>query len=104
MILTVSEPKPQGCEDLGAGEIMLNCIDMDGQCQGYDIPLISAVQRAVSLPVIASSGAGAVEHFSEVFRLTDVSAALAAGMFHRNEVLISDVKHHLRDQSIPHRR
>lgn len=56
----------QGCEELGAGEIMLNCIDMDGQGQGYDTPLITAVQNACGIPVIASSGAGAVSHFSSV--------------------------------------
>ena len=74
---------------------MLNCIDMDGQCAGYDLPLIAAVQAAVSVPVIASSGAGKAEHFSQVFAATDVSAALAAGMFHRQEVRIGDVKAHM---------
>eukprot|EP01041_Mallomonas_annulata_P000378 gene378-691_t len=93
----------KACEDLGAGEIMLNCIDMDGQCQGFDIPLISAVQAAVTVPVIASSGAGSVAHFSEVFRETDVLAALAAGIFHRNEVRLMDVKIHLDEQGIPRR-
>lgn len=53
------------CEALGAGEIMLNCINMDGQCQGYDIPLVNAVQNSVRIPVIASSGAGRPEHFSQ---------------------------------------
>lgn len=53
------------CEALGAGEIMLNCINMDGQCRGYDIPLVNAVQNSVSIPVIASSGAGQPEHFSQ---------------------------------------
>jgi glutamine amidotransferase/cyclase len=53
------------CEALGAGEIMLNCINMDGQCQGYDIPLVNAVQNSVHIPVIASSGAGRPEHFSQ---------------------------------------
>lgn len=91
------------CELLGAGEIMLNCIDMDGQGNGYDIPLVSAVQQAVGIPVIASSGAGAVQHFSEVFRETGVLAALAAGIFHRNEVRIEQVKQHLQDSGIPAR-
>lgn len=59
----------KACEDLGAGEVMLNCIDMDGQGNGYDLPLLAAVQAAVTIPVIASSGAGAVEHFSEVRKL-----------------------------------
>ena len=89
------------CEALGAGEIMLNCIDMDGQGQGYDLCLVAAVQAAVTIPVIASSGAGKVQHFSHVFQETDVMAALAAGIFHRSEVRIQDVKQHLAEQSIP---
>lgn len=90
-------------EELGAGEIMLNCIDMDGQCNGFDIPLMQAVSNAVSIPVIASSGAGKEEHFSEVFEKTGVQAALAAGMFHRKEVEILAVKEHLRQKGIPAR-
>ena len=70
-------------EILGAGEIMLNCIDFDGQGQGYDTALIQAVKDAVTIPVIASSGAGSPEHFADVFLKTDVPAALAAGIFHR---------------------
>ena len=91
----------KACETLGAGEIMLNCIDMDGQSKGYDLALIAAVQAAVSVPVIASSGAGAAAHFAEVFRETDVLAALAAGIFHRNEVSIREVKEHLAQCGIP---
>ena len=94
----------RSCEALGAGEIMLNCIDMDGQGKGYDHQLIAAVQSAVSVPVIASSGAGAVQHFSQVFNRTGVMAALAAGIFHRNEVRIADVKQHLFDEGLPCRR
>ncbi|XP_042486727.1 imidazole glycerol phosphate synthase hisHF, chloroplastic isoform X2 [Macadamia integrifolia] len=82
-------------EDLGAGEILLNCIDCDGQGTGFDIELIKLVSDAVTIPVIASSGAGAVEHFSEVFTKTNASAALAAGIFHRKEVPIQSVKEHL---------
>jgi glutamine amidotransferase/cyclase len=91
-------------EILGAGEIMLNCIDMDGQGQGYDIPLINAVQKAVTVPVIASSGCGKAEHFSQVFNESNVNAALAAGIFHRNEVRIQDVKAHLIETNIPCRK
>ncbi|KAK8671295.1 hypothetical protein V6N13_037893 [Hibiscus sabdariffa] len=72
-------------EELGAREILLNCIDCDD---------------AVSIPVIASSGAGAVEHFSEVFTKSNVSAALAAGIFHRKEVPIQSVKGHLLKEGI----
>ena len=91
------------CERLGAGEIMLNCIDMDGQGRGYDIPLLTAVQSAVTVPVIASSGAGKPEHFSQVFETTGVMAALAAGMLHRKEVEIAEVKKHLKEKGIPTR-
>ena len=93
----------QASEALGAGEIMLNCIDMDGQGKGFDLDLICAVQAAVTIPVIASSGAGAAEHFTKVFRETGVMAALAAGIFHRNEVEIKEVKKHMQTSGIPTR-
>jgi glutamine amidotransferase/cyclase len=83
------------CEELGAGEILLNCIDRDGTNSGFDIELINAVKKAVSIPVIASSGAGCEEHFYEVFTETEAEAALAAGIFHRREVPISSVKRYL---------
>ena len=88
------------CEALGAGEILLNCIDKDGTNSGFDLELINQVRQAVSIPVIASSGAGKVEHFSEVFEETGAEAALAAGIFHRQEVPISAVKAHLREKGI----
>ncbi|XP_022774417.1 imidazole glycerol phosphate synthase hisHF, chloroplastic-like [Durio zibethinus] len=87
-------------EELGAGEILLNCIDCDGQGKGFDIDLIKLISEAVSIPVIASSGAGAVEHFLEVFMQTNASAALAAGIFHRKEVPIQSVKGHLLKEGI----
>ncbi|CAH9107699.1 unnamed protein product [Cuscuta epithymum] len=87
-------------EELGAGEILLNCIDCDGQGKGFDIDLIKLISDAVSIPVIASSGAGAAEHFSEVFKETNASAALAAGIFHRKEVPIPFVKEHLMKEGI----
>ena len=82
----------QVCEQLGAGEILLNCIDRDGTNSGFDLELIQAVRSAVHIPVIASSGAGSAAHFLEVFTKTDAEAALAAGIFHRREVPIEDVK------------
>ncbi len=85
----------RACEELGAGEILLNCIDRDGTNSGFDIELIDAVKKAVSIPVIASSGAGCVEHFYQVFSETEAEAALAAGIFHRREVPIADVKRYL---------
>ncbi|CAN6691408.1 unnamed protein product [Malus baccata var. baccata] len=87
-------------EELGAGEILLNCIDCDGQKKGFDIDLIKLISNAVNIPVIASSGAGSAEHFSEVFRKTNASAALAAGIFHRKEVPIQSVKEHLLNERI----
>ncbi len=80
------------CEQLGAGEILLNCIDKDGTNSGFDLELINAVKGAVTIPVIASSGAGCAEHFLEVFTKTKAEAALAAGIFHRKEVPIGEVK------------
>lgn len=88
------------CEILGAGEILLNSIDRDGTGAGFDLELVGAVREAVTIPVIASSGAGKVEHFTEVFAATDAEAALAAGIFHRREVPISAVKAHLKDDGI----
>ncbi len=82
----------QVCEQLGAGEILLNCIDRDGTNAGFDLELIEALHAAVRIPVIASSGAGKAEHFLEVFTETGVEAALAAGIFHRREVPIATVK------------
>jgi glutamine amidotransferase/cyclase len=80
------------CERLGAGEILLNCIDRDGTNTGFDIELTRAVTETVSIPVIASSGAGCPDHFLEVFSKTSAEAALAAGIFHRQEVPIPAVK------------
>jgi glutamine amidotransferase/cyclase len=68
---------------------------MSGQGQGYDIELVQLVSEAVTIPVIASSGAGRLEHFSEVFHKTAASAALAAGIFHREEISITSVKEHM---------
>ncbi|KAJ3194929.1 Histidine biosynthesis bifunctional protein hisB [Irineochytrium annulatum] len=86
------------CQDLGAGEILCNCMDKDGTNSGFDLELLADVKAAVSIPVIASSGAGKPEHFAEVFSVTGVEAALAAGIFHRREVPISGVKDHLKTQ------
>ncbi|XP_058788179.1 imidazole glycerol phosphate synthase hisHF, chloroplastic isoform X2 [Vicia villosa] len=87
-------------EELGAGEILLNCIDCDGQGKGFDVDLVKLISDAVNIPVIASSGAGVPDHFSEVFAKTNASAALAAGIFHRKEVPIQSVKEHLLKEGI----
>jgi glutamine amidotransferase/cyclase len=88
------------CEALGAGEILLNCIDKDGTNSGFDLDLINGVRNAVSIPVIASSGAGCEAHFLQVFEKTGAEAALAAGIFHRKEVRIQAVKNHLSERGI----
>ncbi|MCB2214543.1 imidazole glycerol phosphate synthase subunit HisF [Desulfofustis glycolicus] len=88
------------CERLGAGEILLNCIDRDGTNSGFDIELINHVKERVSIPVIASSGAGRPEHFIEVFEQTGAEAALAAGIFHRREIGIRQVKEALIERDI----
>ncbi|MBC2704733.1 imidazole glycerol phosphate synthase subunit HisF [Desulfobacula sp.] len=90
----------KACQDLGAGEILLNCIDKDGTNSGFDLELINAVRTAVSIPVIASSGAGCEEHFAQVFKKTAAEAALAAGIFHRKEVPIQSVKDFLAKKNI----
>ena len=76
------------CEKLGAGEVLLNCIDHDGCNQGFETALINDVKTHVGIPVIASSGAGKAAHFPEVFAKAQPDAALAAGIFHRKEVTI----------------
>lgn len=91
----------QGVERLGAGEILLNSVDRDGSGKGFDLDLVKLVKDAVSIPVVASSGAGKVEDFSEVFKVTDVEAGLAAGIFHREEVPIELVKEHLAAERVP---
>lgn len=88
------------CEALGAGEILLNCIDKDGTNSGFDFELINHVRSAVSIPVIASSGAGSAAHFVDVFNETDAEAALAAGIFHRREVPIAEVKQALKQNGV----
>ncbi|OJJ43321.1 hypothetical protein ASPZODRAFT_74892 [Penicilliopsis zonata CBS 506.65] len=82
-------------EAMGAGEILLNCIDKDGSNSGFDLELINDVKAAIKIPVIASSGAGVPEHFSDVFNYTSTDAALGAGMFHRGEYTVSQVKDYL---------
>ena len=79
---------------------MLNCIDKDGTNSGFDIELINHIRDNVSIPVIASSGAGKEEHFSDVFENTKAEAALAAGIFHRREIPIEAVKEHMREKAI----
>lgn len=87
-------------EQLGAGEICLNSIDTDGVKQGFDLPMLKAVVDAVHIPVIASGGAGKLEHFAEAFEKTDCSAALAASLFHFKELTVGEVKTDCRNKHI----
>lgn len=88
-------------QDLGAGEILLTSIDHDGVKKGFAIELLTDVAKKVSIPVIASGGAGVKEHFLEVFQKTNVSAALAASVFHYQTISIPELKLYLLQHSIP---
>jgi imidazole glycerol-phosphate synthase subunit HisF len=85
----------------GAGEILLTSIDRDGTKVGFDCALTAAVSSAVSIPVIASGGAGTFEHFANVFTAGHADAALAASIFHFNEKSVSALKRYLASQEIP---
>ena len=87
-------------EKLGAGEILLTSIDTDGTENGYDLELIRAITKAVRIPVIASGGCGSQEHILEVFRKTDVDAALAASIFHYGRATVNSVKQYLKENGI----
>ena len=88
-------------EMLGAGEILLTSMDCDGTKAGYDIPLTRAIADAVSIPVIASGGAGELSHFAEALTEGGADAALAASMFHYKELEIREVKEYLAARGIP---
>lgn len=88
-------------EKLGAGEILLTSMDGDGTKAGFDIPLTKAVAEAVSIPVIASGGAGTMEHFNEALSEGHAEAALAASLFHYKELEIRQVKEYLKSKGIP---
>ena len=87
-------------EGLGAGEILLTSMDRDGTKEGYDLELCRAVAEAVSIPVIASGGAGRKEHFYEVFEKGRVDAALAASLFHFRELSIPELKEFLKSKGV----
>ncbi len=82
-------------QELGAGEIVLNCMNQDGVRNGYDIEQLAAVQESCDVPLIASGGAGQMQDFEDVFKMTNVSAALAASIFHNNEIDIPALKRYL---------
>jgi len=90
--------------ELGAGEVLLTSIDRDGTGDGYDVELLRAVTGAVEVPVIASGGAGALEHFAEAFTDGHADAVLAASRFHFGEFTVPQVKEYLASRGIPVRR
>lgn len=88
-------------EDLGAGEIVLTSMDCDGTKDGYDIEITKAVSEAVSIPVVASGGAGCPEHLADAIELGKADAALAASIFHFGEYTIAETKQVMADRGIP---
>lgn len=85
----------------GAGEILLTSMDQDGQKTGYDIELTRAISERVDIPVIASGGAGAKQHFYDAFTIGKADAVLAASLFHFNELPIPELKQYLKEQNVP---
>lgn len=86
---------------LGAGELLLTSMDADGTKDGFDLPLTSVISKKVSVPVIASGGAGQVDHFEQVLTEGCAAAALAASIFHYKEISIAEVKEGLREKGVP---
>ena len=89
-----------GANELGAGEILLTSMDCDGTKNGYDIELTRTVSENVSIPVIASGGAGKKEHFYDALETGKADAVLAASLFHFKELEIIEVKKYLRERGI----
>lgn len=87
-------------QERGAGEVVLNCMNRDGVRQGYDCTQLEAVRSHCSVPLIASGGAGSVDHFADVFERAAVDGALAASVFHSGEIRIPDLKAYLSDRGI----
>lgn len=86
--------------DRGAGEIVLNCMNQDGMRNGFDIPQLRKISNSVSIPVIASGGAGSMEDFLSVFQNTNVTGALAASVFHKNVISIEELKAYLNENEV----
>jgi cyclase len=87
-------------QERGAGEIVLNCMNQDGVRKGYDIEQLAAVRAVTSIPLIASGGAGAVEHFKDVFERAHVDGALAASVFHTASIDIGELKRYLTEAGL----
>ena len=90
----------QEVQERGAGEIVLNVMNQDGVRSGYDIEQLTEVRRVCRVPLIASGGAGAVEHFGEVFKMARVDGALAASVFHKQVIAINELKQYLKEQRV----
>ncbi len=90
-------------EQLGAGELVINSMDMDGVKKGFDKELLEEISKVVTIPIIASGGAGNMTHFKEVFNIKGVDAGLAASIFHFGEVEIPELKRYLKNEGIPTR-
>lgn len=88
-------------EELGAGELLITSMNNDGSKDGFALEITNEISKVVSIPVIASGGAGNSQHFIDLFTKTEVSAGLAASIFHFNEVPISELKNVLKTQNIP---
>lgn len=91
----------QKVAELGAGEILLTSMDYDGTKDGYDLPLTKAIAERISIPLIASGGAGKLEHFYDVLTGAGASACLAASIFHYQEYSVRQVKEYLREKGVP---
>ncbi len=87
-------------EALGAGELVINSMDVDGVKNGFDKELLEAISQVVTIPIIASGGAGNMEHFKDVFEVKGVDAGLAASIFHFGEVEIPELKKYLKEQGV----
>lgn len=90
----------QQMEKLGAGELLVNSLDRDGTQNGYDLPLLKAITEVVNVPVIASSGAGKLEDFSDAFEEASVDAVLAASLFHSGQIRVGELKRYLEEKGV----
>ena len=88
-------------QKLGAGDLVINSIDADGVRQGFDLPMLQAISQVVSIPIVASGGAGCKEDFRKLFALPGIDAGLAASIFHFRKLEIGELKKYLHDSNIP---
>jgi imidazole glycerol-phosphate synthase subunit HisF len=96
----ITEEWAKQCQEMGAGEILLTSMDHDGTKSGFAIELLKIMSLALSIPIIASGGAGTKAHFKDVFLESNVDATLAASLFHYNELSIPDLKNYLKQENI----